>query len=336
MSILPAPLRQALGRLTEGQARNALAVRSAAITAGYKARNNSSHTLLTADDALAYAIARMPATYAAMAQALNHVSDVMPTFEPHSVLDIGCGPGTVSFAAREHFACIKTITMLDRNGPFLELAKVLSEAALSGVSVGITAQDIIGITPLPKADMVVAGYVLAELSVDHQAALVQRMWDAADQLLLLVEPGTPDGFERLRTARIALIQRGATVSAPCTHENACMMAGDVKSGGNWCRFMARVQRSRDHKALKSADVPFEDEPYAYLALSKEKLPARPSQRIVSRTLENKFEIRLPVCGADGLSTITIPTRNKVLFKQVKRLGWGDAVLNPIQTVEVTP
>ena len=328
MSILPLGLRQAFGQLAEHQARNALAARSSAITAGYKARQNSSQTLLTADDALAYAFARMPATYAATAQALHRIVEVMPEFEPRSLLDVGCGPGTASFAAREVFQTVSDITLMDRNGPFIALAKTLFDATLPDISVQITAEDIVAPKPFPKVDLVVASYVLAELKSDVQAALVQRMWEATDHLLLLVEPGTPDGFRRLREARIALVSQGASVVAPCTHQGACMMAEN-----NWCRFMARVQRSRDHKALKGATVPYEDEPYAYLAVTKDKVTNRLSHRITGRASGNKYEIRLPMCGTDGLSTLKVPTRQKELFKHFKRLDWGDAVLNPIQEAQ---
>jgi ribosomal protein RSM22 (predicted rRNA methylase) len=328
MSILPLEVRQVLGVLSEGQGRRVLAERSSVITAGYKARQNSNNTLLTAEDALAYALARMPATFAATAQALERVVEVLPDFVPKSLLDVGCGPGTASFATREQFSNLADITLLDRNGPFLTLAKTLSETALPDAIVTITAQDIVAAKPLPKADLVIASYVLAELKPDAQATLIQHMWDATNSLLLLVEPGTPDGFQRLREARTSLVQQGAIVAAPCTHENACMMAGQ-----NWCRFLARVQRSRDHKALKGATVPYEDETYAYLAVTREKLAMRPSQRIVGRVSENKYEIRLPVCGTDGLSTLTVPTRQKELFKQFRRLDWGDAVLNLIQDAE---
>ncbi len=114
-----------------------------------------------------------------------------------------------------------------------------------------------------------AGYVLAEIAAPAQEGFVRRLWEAARQALVLIEPGTPDGFARLRAARTALIAAGAHVAAPCTHEAGCPMAGE-----DWCRFLVRVQRSRDHRLLKQGERPFEDEPYAYLVVMRE----RPAER----------------------------------------------------------
>jgi ribosomal protein RSM22 (predicted rRNA methylase) len=104
-------------------------------------------------------------------------------------------------------------------------------------------------------------------------------------------------------------------------------------GDSWCRFFERVQRSRDHRLLKGGDRPFEDEPYAYLAVTRESPSARPAFRIVGRPAITKVEARLPACGPDGLLTLSAPSRDKKSFKEFKRLDWGDAVLNPIQRLE---
>jgi ribosomal protein RSM22 (predicted rRNA methylase) len=325
VTLLPPTIRSVLERLAEGRGRSDLAQRSRQITATYQARRNSSQSLRSADDALAYALARMPATYAVTLETLEHLAETMPGFAPRSLLDVGCGPGTASFAAVQAFPGLDQITLLDRNGPFIALARTLAGAVFTNQSVSFVDHDIARETVLPSADLVVAGYVLAELEGAAQVRLIDVLWAAAKHVLVLTEPGTPDGFRRLKAARTALIDLRAHVAAPCTHEAPCPMAGE-----NWCRFFARVQRSRDHRLLKGGDRSFEDEPYAYLVLSRQKPEARMSHRVVARPVETKIEIALGVCGADGLQQLSAPSRQKELFRKYKRLDWGDAVEIQVQ------
>jgi ribosomal protein RSM22 (predicted rRNA methylase) len=328
MSVLPPALQQALAERAIGQGRSELAVRSSAITAGYQKRQNSSRMVLRKDDALAYALSRMPATYAATRRVFMNLAEVAPDFAPTRLLDVGCGPGTASFAASTVFSTLKGFTLLDRNGPFLELARSLFPAVLPPEAAMIVASELNDPAPLPQADLVVASYVLAELDAGLRQALIPRLWAAAGQALVLVEPGTPDGFMRLREARTWLIAAGGHIAAPCTHEGTCPMTAD-----NWCRSFERVQRSRDHRLLKGGERPFEDEPYAYLAVTRMPVKARPVLRIIGRPVVNKVEALLPVCGPEGLSTLRAPSRDKKFFKEFRYLEWGDAVLNPIQAVE---
>ena len=37
---------------------------------------------------------------------------------------------------------------------------------------------------------------------------------------------------------------------------------------DWCHFTQRLPRSRAHKQIKEADVPFEDEKFSYVALTR--------------------------------------------------------------------
>ena len=56
---------------------------------------------------------------------------------------------------------------------------------------------------LPPADLVVASYVLAELPQMEAARTAVKLWQATGQMLVLIEPGTPQGFARIRSARRA-------------------------------------------------------------------------------------------------------------------------------------
>ena len=155
------------------------------------------------------------------------------------------------------------------------------------------------------ADLVTAAYVLAEQPERIAGAIATDLWKVTGKMLVLIEPGTPQGFARIRAARAALIAAGAHVAAPCTHDNACPMAGD-----DWCHFSQRLARSRDHMTLKDASVPFEDERYAYVAAMPEKIAS--GARIIKPPVESKpGRIILPLCDETGLrATRLSPRRDK--------------------------
>src|SRR5580692_6725312 len=94
---LPAELKAALDAKLHGLSRNDAAERAAAISKTYREGGHSG-AIKSEIDALAYALARMPATYAAVTASLNALREIIPRFEPASLLDVGAGPGTASWA----------------------------------------------------------------------------------------------------------------------------------------------------------------------------------------------------------------------------------------------
>src|ERR1700744_3974075 len=111
---LPSALKAALDAKLEGLSRTDIASRAARMSRTYR-DGGGSGAIQAEADALAYALARMPATYAAVIACLNAVQEIRPEFAPATLLDIGAGPGTASFAAREAFASLTSLTLLDAN-----------------------------------------------------------------------------------------------------------------------------------------------------------------------------------------------------------------------------
>jgi ribosomal protein RSM22 (predicted rRNA methylase) len=154
-------------------------------------------------------------------------------------------------------------------------------------------------------------------------------------MLVLVEPGTPAGFARIRVARAALIAAGGHVAAPCTHDNECPLQGCVgealsgsvrasdKKQPDWCHFSQRLARSRDHRIGKGASVPYEDERYAYVAVSRAPVVRGQVARIIKPVMEAKPGATLPLCEASGLRNAFIPRRDRYAFRIVRKKEWGD-------------
>src|SRR3984893_12562749 len=118
---LPAELKAALDARLQGLSRNDAAERAALISKTYRDGGGSS-AIRSEADALAYALARMPATYAAVTASLNALCEIRPGFEPANLLDVGAGPGTATWAAAEAFSSLQSFTLLDANSALRALA----------------------------------------------------------------------------------------------------------------------------------------------------------------------------------------------------------------------
>ena len=304
-------LTKALAVLLDGVPRKELATAAQKLSAGYR-QGATSGAIATPAQALAYAVARMPATYAACAAVFAQLVEVMPAIAPSSMLDVGAGTGAASWAAIGQWPGI-SVTMLDHNPALRALARKLADdgplARAEILSGDLKVEK-------PKADLIVASYVLAELSEAQAADAAVDLWRSADKALALIEPGTPDGFARIRAARAALIAAGAQIAAPCTHDNACPLTGD-----DWCHFSQRLSRSRDHMLLKEASVPFEDERYAYVVVTREKVAS--GARILAPPLETKPGITFKLCDENGLRAQFVAVRDKEEYRRVRKRGWGD-------------
>ena len=208
----------------------------------------------------AYLATRAPATFAATRRVLAELASLRPGWAPESVLDLGAGPGTATWAAVDVFRSIGRAVLVERDREAAALGARLGEGGLTGLVPELF--WILGdatSAALAESDLVVAAYVLGEIGECRELPALERWWGATKGELVIVEPGTPAGFERLRAARSVLISWGAKVTAPCPHDGCCPMEGP-----DWCHFAVRLERSGLHRDLKAARLGYEDEKYSYL------------------------------------------------------------------------
>lgn len=317
---LPAQLRAAILDLASGLKLKQVASEQARVSAHYRAGGASAGTVLSADAAMAYLMARLPATYAAVERSLAELMRASPDFAPASILDLGCGPGTAGLAALDAYPDAERLLGIDHNARFLALASRLAAAAGQDFRRDIQFQpgEIAGAFPADPADLVLASYALVEIDEAVIPALTRRFWELTAGVLVLVEPGSRAGFARLRSARATLIAAGAQILAPCTHNGSCAM-----SDSDWCHFSVRLARSREHLAVKSAAVPYEDEKFSYLIAARQGAPAFDS-RILAPVHHGKAGHRLRLCSSAGVQDATIGAREP-RFKAARKWQWGDGI-----------
>jgi ribosomal protein RSM22 (predicted rRNA methylase) len=316
---LPAELKAALETKLHGLSRSDAAARSARISQTYRGGGGSA-AIRTETDALAYALARMPATYAAVAASLNALCEIRPDFAPKTLLDIGAGPGTATWAAAETFPSLTDFTSIDANAALRTLALDLFGKSSRLPNVRYTPGDArAALMGAEAADLVIANYLVGEMNKAEHATLAELMWARTGDILLVVEPGTPAGYARIIELRGQLVAAGAHVAAPCPHDAACPLAAP-----DWCHFTQRLPRSRAHKALKDAELPFEDEKFAYVALTRTAIARHPA-RVLAQPEVGKVEVAAKLCTPGGLVVAKVPRRAKADYARARRWRWGDAV-----------
>ncbi|MCH85042.1 methyltransferase-like protein 17 mitochondrial-like, partial [Trifolium medium] len=140
-------------------------------------------------------------------------------------------------------------------------------------------------------------YVLGEIpSLKDRITIVRQLWDLTQDVLVLVEPGTPHGSSIIAQMRSHILwmenrkhrksskknnevckdliteKAGAFVVAPCPHDGTCPL---VKSG-KYCHFVQRLERTSSQRAYKrSKGEPlrgFEDEKFSYVVFRKGRRP----------------------------------------------------------------
>ncbi|WP_405980908.1 small ribosomal subunit Rsm22 family protein [Streptomyces sp. NBC_00158] len=327
MNAAPAPtsaetLRSALAGLLDGLPPKQASAAVERLIANYRgATPTDAPVLRDRSDVAAYAAYRMPATFEAVRAALDGLAEAAPDWTPGSHVDVGGGTGAAAWAVDATWDGPRTTTVLDWAEPALALGKELAGRSPSGVLRAAEWRRAVigGGIALPDADLVTVSYVLGELTEEARTAVVAEA-ARAGRAVVLIEPGTPQGYLRIREAREQLIAAGMTVAAPCPHDGAC----PIEVGQDWCHFSARVSRSSLHRKVKGGSLPYEDEKFAYVAATRFPVTPVPS-RITRRPQIRKGLALLDLCGPEeaGLSRATVTKRHGVLYKAARDAEWGD-------------
>ena len=290
------------------------------ISENYRLRTGSGARLLTREsEALAYAASRMPATAAAAYSAISCALEAAG-FVPTTLLDCGAGTGAVSWAA-DALIDLEAVTCLEREDAMRAVgAKLMKEAEGVLSKAQWESWDLTDRTPLPRAALVAEGYMLGELAENMRLPAVRRLWDAAGEMLVLIEPGTPKGFENLLAAREYLCSLGAYAAAPCpAGAGKCPM-----KDGDWCHFAVRVQRTKLHKLLKGGEAPYEDEKFAYMVFTREAPKNACAARVLRHPQIEPGRITLELCEG-GKKTRRMITKKDPLWKRARKIGAGDRI-----------
>ncbi|WP_413756921.1 small ribosomal subunit Rsm22 family protein [Streptomyces sp. MMBL 11-3] len=314
-------LRAALAGLLDGLPPRTAAQAVDRLIANYRGTTPTDAPILRdRADVAAYAAYRMPATFEAVRAALGAFADAVPGWTPGSHVDVGGGTGAATWAVNATWPLERPVTVLDWADPALALGRELASSNALLRSAQWRRSRIGAALTIESSDLVTVSYVLGELTEAARAEVVDAA-AAAAQAVVVVEPGTPDGYARVIAARDRLVGAGFQVAAPCPHSAAC----PIVAGEDWCHFSVRVSRSSLHRQVKGGSLAYEDEKFSYVAAVRGLVASPAPSRVVRRPQIRKGQVLLDLCEVDErIARSTVTKRQGPLYKEARDTSWGDA------------
>jgi ribosomal protein RSM22 (predicted rRNA methylase) len=314
IATLPDQLSQAIAKENAGFSPVQIHQAAEKLSLAYRGRAHIRPELSPAGRA-AYLAVRFPSTFAAANHVWSEFDAAIPTDGIKSVLDVGAGPGTASLAAAPYLGAA-AFTYVERDAGWREPAQRLAQSL--GLKHAFIRGEIGHPTKLAPHDVVIASYAIGELPPDERKSALEALWTNARQALIVIEPGTPKGFDVVVTVRALALSSGGHAAAPCTHNAACPM-----STADWCHRPVRVARSAAHRAAKGADLAYEDEKFAYAVLTRLAPRRRSESRIVRKPIRNAGHVHLDLCSTSGLARQTVARSDGALYRAARDAAWGD-------------
>ncbi|MCY4027973.1 MAG: methyltransferase type 11 [Acidobacteria bacterium] len=312
-------LRHAIDGLLEGASMVELERASARLGAAYRRTGAGVRPIVSQADRLAYVAARLPSTFEASRAVLAELRRRAPALRVQSLLELGAGPAPGLWAARPTFPELTRATHVEIDSGMAELGRRLLAAGAAGAGVRRTwrEHDVGRAREAGSHDLVLLAYVLGEMPAAAGDRAIDAAWDVTAGALVVIEPGTPAGAARALRVRERLIGRGARVAAPCPHGGACPLAAD-----DWCHFGVRVSRSRLQRRLKEGRLAYEDEKYAYVALTRGE-PDPCTGRVLRRPSAGPRRRRLRLCTVAGVREELVTRREGARYRAARKVRWGE-------------
>ena len=289
------------------------------ISLNYRNNDGKGKILLKSDEeAIAYAISRMPATYGAVYNSLKYTLELYDN-NIKNMADIGAGTGTASIAANELLNLERTLCFEREEAMRKVGKKIFDNYGDLGIKAEWKQYDVNDDEIKERFDLVIASYMINELKEENIDKITEKLWKATDKVLLIVEPGTMQGYRNIMKAKEKIIALGGNIIAPCMSKECKLQKND------WCNFTSRVQRTKIHKELKGGKVPYEDEKYIYISASKDKFQKGDKDRILRHPMIYSGYVKLKVCNEEEIKEITVSKKDKEKFKIARKADAGDLI-----------
>ena len=210
-----------------------------------------------------------------------------------SLIDLGAGPGTFSFAWNEYFGKCPILQV--------ELSPVMRKQARK-LWDGFHSPGEMKQEGKPEGKCILLfGHSANEMDVQDALDYISQY---SPEHILFIEPGTKEFFGKMLQIRREIIKNGWHVLYPCPEESECPMLGTE----NWCHQFIHVKHDPDVERL--SQIMRKDRkllPLTVQAFSRKVYP-RVEERLVRVLPETKFSFEWQVCHNNALEDYQVMKR----------------------------
>jgi ribosomal protein RSM22 (predicted rRNA methylase) len=322
----PNDIDLAITRIFSQQETNDWLVQSEVLHKRYLQRERDTHHryIATITDALAYLALRSPATYAQSYGAMSAVAELLPSWNPSSLLDLGSGPGVSTWAAKTIWKSLSTAVCIDQDKNLLDLGEQIMQNIDRSLSVSWRQCDVTRSANWPEGmfDLIVLSNVLNELSPAQVDSVIGQAWNACSGILLVVESGTPFGSGIVSSVAKKLSKTGNLVAPYIANQFISNTDFYLHFPQRFIRpdFARRVRQRMREKSLMASD--WEEAKYSYVAIGRMEVDNFIKARSVGPVRVQKGFLEVPILTKDGIEICRVMKRDKENYAKRKRLQWG--------------
>jgi len=151
---------------------------------------------------------------------------------------------------------------------------------------------------------------------------INALWDKTDDVFVLIESGTPEGFRLVSNVRQMILdseEGKAHVVAPCSHDIKCPLTEGNK---NWCNFRQRTVRTKFQVNVKKEAENYEDASFSYICIRRGPRPNNGDLNlhpVMRKPLKEKKKVTVPICK-EGKIIKEVVTNTSNLYKNARKIS----------------
>lgn len=334
---LPSNIENVIQNLLEQQETSEWVQKAAKLHETYVSRDkpHGRIVLKSHDDALAYIAMRSPATYAQIFHVLTAAKEVLPSWNPKTLLDLGSAQGTGIWAANEVWPSIDEVTAVDQQEDFLLLGKKIEKESDLNLDIKWQHRDLReGVNNTKTYDVVLIANVLNELSPKAADKLIGHAIDACNGILVIIEPGTPFGSSIVENASRKLSNAGKLLAPYINNSFVSTENYYLHFPQRFIRpdFQRRIRQVMRNSNLMASD--WEETKMSYTVISKLPLEKKIWGRVVGPIKQQKGFVEVPILTENAIETVKVLKRHAQQYNIAKDASWGQAIKKPEEMILV--